>query len=92
MVKKVATKYFGGPTKRGSLKDQGSMITLDQTDTVRFVSGMKDDQDLVVALRNNVVKVNGEDIPDQTKKSKGKKLIPSGGNITIVTASVVDKN
>lgn len=91
MVKKVNVKYFGGPARRGSLKDQGSMMTLDPTDTIRFVSGMQNCQNVAVALRNGVVYLKGEDIPDQTKKSKGKKMLSPSGNINIVVASVVDK-
>ena len=92
MVKKVNIKYFGGPARRGSLKDQGYMMTLDSTDSMRFVSGMMEDQDVVVALRNGVVYLKGEDIPDQTKKSKGKKMLSPSGNINIVCANVIDKN
>ena len=91
MCKKVNIKYFGGPARRGSLKDQGFMMTLDPTDSIRFVSGMRENQDVAVAMRNGVVFLNGEDIPDQTKKSKGKKLLNPSGNINIVVANVVDK-
>ena len=91
MCKKVNVKYFGGPARRGSLKDQGSMMTLDPTDTMRFVSGMQEKQDVAVALRNGVVYLKGEEIPDQTKKSKGRKMLSPSGNMNIVIASVVDK-
>ena len=91
MVKKVNVKYFGGPARRGSLKDQGFMMTLDPTDSMRYVSGMQEGQDVAVALRNMVVYLKGEDIPDQTKKSKGKKMLSPSGNINIVAANVVDK-
>ena len=90
MVKKVNIKYFGGPARRGSLKDQGYMMTLDSTDTMRFVSGIREDQDVAVAMRNNVIFLKGNDIPDQTKKSKGKKMLSPSGNINIVAASIVD--
>jgi DNA gyrase/topoisomerase IV subunit A len=90
MTKKVSIKYFGGPARRGSLKDQGYMMTLDPTDTMRFVSGMREGQDVAVAMRNSVIFLNGNDIPDQTKKSKGKKMLSPSGNINIVAASVVD--
>jgi hypothetical protein len=91
MVKKVNVKYFGGPARRGSLKDQGSMMTLDPTDSMRFVSGMQKNQNVGVALRNGVVYIDGDDIPDQTKKSKGKKMLSPSGNINIVVATVFDK-
>lgn len=91
MVKKVNVKYFGGPAKRGSLKDQGSMMTLDPTDTMRFVSGMREDQNVAVATRTGVVFIKGEDIPDQTKKSKGKKMLNLASNANIVVATVMDR-
>ena len=91
-VKKVAIKYFGAPGKRGSIKDMGSMMTLDPTDSIRFVSGMRDGQDVAVAMRNSVTFLSGYDIPDQTKKAKGKKMVFPSGNINIVGASVVDRN
>lgn len=91
MVKKVDKRYFGGPSKRGSIKDQGFMITLDPTDSVRFVGGMESDkQEVVVALRNGVTRLKGSEIPDQTKKAKGKKLVFPSGNMNIVTASIID--
>ncbi len=91
MVKKVDLRYFGGPARRGSLKDQGSMMTLDTTDSIRFISGMREGQNVAVATRSGVVVIEGDDIPDQTKKSKGKKLLTLPGNTNIVTALVVDK-
>jgi len=57
---------------------------------MRFVSGIREDQDVAVAMRNNVVFLKGNDIPDQTKKSKGKKMLSPSGNINIVAASIVD--
>ena len=89
--KKVTVKYFGSPGKRGSLKDCGSMMTLDPTDTIRFVSGMREGQDVAVALRNSVTFLTGTDIPDQTKKAKGKKMVFPSGNVNIVGASVIDR-
>lgn len=91
MCKKVPVKLFGGPTKRASLKGQGSMMSLDQTDSIRFVGGMEEGQDLVVGLRNGITQLNGDSIPNTTKKSKGKKLVNPYGNINIVMATVVDK-
>ena len=90
MVKKVNLKYFGGPARRGSLRDQGSMMTLDPTDSMRYVSGIQDNQDVAVALKNGVTFIDGSTIPDQTKKSKGKKMLFPSGNINIVGATIMD--
>ncbi len=90
MVKKVNLKYFGDPSKRGSVKDQGSVMTLDPTDSVKYIGSMMDGQDIAVILRNSVLFLVGDDIPDQTKKSKGKKMLSLPGNANIVGASVID--
>lgn len=87
MVKKVNVKYFGGPAKRGSLRDKGSMMTLDTTDTIRVVTTMKDNDNIAVLFRNGATILKGEDIPDQTKKAKGKKMLTTN-TANIVTATI----
>jgi DNA gyrase subunit A len=91
MCKRVPIQYFGAPGRRGVLRDQGSMMTLDPTDAIRFVSGMTEDQDLVVGMRSGVTKIPGYSIPNTTKKSKGKKLVFPGSGANIVVASIIDR-
>ena len=63
-------------------------MTLDSTDSIKFIGGMNAKDEFVVGLRNGAVRIPEEDIPDATKKSKGKKLVNPSGNINIVTAVV----
>lgn len=88
MCKRVARKYFGDVGRRGRAADQGSLMTLDPTDRIRFVSGISEGQQLTVALRNSVTNIKYDELPDQTKKAKGKKLVFPSGNVNIVCARV----
>lgn len=88
MAKRVDKKYFGSVGRRGKASDQGSLMTLDPTDSIRFVSGIQAGHQLIVALRNGVERIEYEDLPDQTKKAKGKKLVYPSGNVNIVVANV----
>ena len=88
MVKKVKTNLFGALSKKLSSSDPVSMMTLDTTDKIRFASGIKSGQKVVVALRSQVITLKEEDIPDQTKKGKGKKLIPSSPTSNIIAVSI----
>lgn len=93
MTKIVDSAYLGDPGKRS--KNLGSLITLDQTDSLRFVLPIDwrqdKDQKLVVLTRNNSQTLNVEDIPNTTKKAKGKQLINVGVNSYLVTAKIISK-
>lgn len=92
ICKKVEARYFGEPSKRNGRKGgQGNIISLDTTDTVKYVGGMRRGQLVYVAMRNNVVTLDEKSIPNLTKKAKGRKMIPSGGNSNIVMVLVSDK-
>ena len=90
MVKKVERRYFGDTGRRGAKSDQGFIMTLDPTDGIRFASGIRSGQKVSVVLRNQLVTLEEKDIPDMTKKAKGKRLLMTGGNTTIVAVSVHD--
>src|SRR5699024_3512933 len=93
MTKIVDSAYLGDPGKRS--KNLGSLITLDQTDSLRFVLPIDwrqgKDQKLVVLTRNNSQTLNIEDIPNTTKKAKGRQLVNVGVNSYLVTAKVISK-
>lgn len=90
MIKKVDKKYFGTPGRRGSKADQSSLMTLDTTDSIRYASGLRKGQKVVIAMRNLVVTLDEKDIPDVTKKAKGKKLVNATPNANIVAVSIED--
>ena len=90
MVKKVGKQYFGDVGRRGIKADQGSIMTLDPTDGIRFASGMKKGQKVTIAMRNLVVTLDEEKIPDMTKKARGKKLISPTATANIVAVQVHD--
>ena len=90
MMKRISLKYFNGPSKRGSLKDQGSLITLDATDSVIFASGMTAKSKVQIIFRNSIDIFKADDIPEYTKKAKGKKLVSPGPNTNIITGRIVD--
>ena len=90
MIKKVPVSLFGSIARRGNPDDQGCLMTLDPTDSIAFASGIKPGQKVIVGMRNQVISLNEADIPDQTKKAKGKHLVPSGPTANIVVVSVQD--
>lgn len=75
MVKKVPTNLFAKAARRGNIKDQGNLITLDQTDSVYYAGGMNKNEELVINTKADSIVIPEEDIPEQTKKAKGKKLL-----------------
>lgn len=90
MLKRVNKQYFGDIARRGVAKDQASLITLDNTDRVRFVSSMNSKSKLMIALRGNTVTIPFDDIPDQTKKAKGRKMCYPSSTSNIVGASIIE--
>ena len=91
MTKIIDSPYLGDLSRRS--KNQGKIITLDQTDNVRFIIpidwSMKP-QKLMVATRSNVQSVDIDNIPNTTKKSKGKALISPGAS-SLVAAEIIYK-
>ena len=75
MIKKVPYNLFAKSARRGNIKDQGSLITLDQTDSVYYAGGMNKGEELVIITKGDFTVILEEDIPEYTKKAKGKKLI-----------------
>lgn len=91
MTKIVDSPYLGDLSRRS--KNQGKIITLDQTDNVRFIIPIDwsmRPQKLMVATRSNVQSVDIDNIPNTTKKSKGKALIFPGAS-SLVAAEIVYK-
>lgn len=83
MVKKCETKYFGEPLKRSSSNSQAYLTTLDTVDEVIAVVGLKEESGIAICTRTEVIHLKGDEIPNLTRKAKGKKMIalPSGANI-----------
>ena len=83
LVKKCETKYFGTPLKRSSTNSQAYLTTLETADEITNVLGLQKDSGIAVCTRTEVIHLKADDIPNTTRKAKGKKLIslPSGTNI-----------
>lgn len=90
MVKLVDSQYLGEPGKRS--KNQGSLVTLDSTDSLKFVCTIDwkntKPENLIVSTRTLVQTIPINNIPNTTKKAKGKLLVNTGVNSYIIDAQV----
>ena len=84
ICKKCETKYFGNPIKRSANAANSYLITLEVADNVNYVGGLKDGNGIAVCTRTDIYHVKFEDIPDATRKAKGKKVIPLNTNANII--------
>lgn len=93
LVKKCELKYCGAPLKRSSSNTQAYLTTLDTADEVISVIGLKSDSGVAICTRTEVIHLQSDDIPNLTRKAKGKKMIalPSGANIINVFEEPVKK-
>ena len=91
MTKIVDSQCLGDLGKRS--KNQGNLITLDQTDNVRFVIPIdwtRKPKKIAIATRSNVQTADIENIPNTTKKAKGKLLFAPGASY-LVAGDVIYK-
>lgn len=84
ICKRCETKYFGNPVKRSANAANSYLTTLEVADAINYVGGIKSGSGIAVCTRTDIFHIGFDEIPDGTRKAKGKKVIPLPNNANII--------